>query len=127
MKFQNNRIPKYTKSLITSEHTSFLLSIALRYYVPIKKQLQLLITSQHSSTIELFPSISLVFNKENFRRFNCYHITIINLSAGLTGYTVFFFFTVIFCTDTVFKTVNSKQYMRWLQRWPVQSKQYTLN
>ena len=46
---------------------------------------------------------------------------------GLTGYTVFLFFTVIFCTDTVFKTVNSKQYMSWLRRWPVQSKQYTLN
>ena len=67
MKFQNNRIPKYTKSLITSEHTSFLLSIALRYYVLIKKQLQLLITSQHSSTIELFPSISLVFIKKQLQ------------------------------------------------------------
>ena len=50
MKFQNNRIPKYTKSLITSEHTSFLLSIALRYYVLIKKQLQLLTTSQQSNS-----------------------------------------------------------------------------
>ena len=50
MKFQNNRIPKYTKSLITSEHTSFLLSIALRHYVLIKKQLQLLTTSQQSNS-----------------------------------------------------------------------------
>ena len=50
MKFQNNRIPKYTKSLITSEHTSFLLSIALRYYVLIKKQLQLLTTSQQPNS-----------------------------------------------------------------------------
>ena len=50
MKFQNNRIPKYTKSLITSEHTSFLLSIALRYYVLIKKQLQLLTTSQRPNS-----------------------------------------------------------------------------
>ena len=83
MKFQNNRIPKYTKSLITSEHTSFLLSIALRYYVLIKKQLQLLITSQHSSTIELFPSISLVFNKENFRRFNCNHQSIRLINSHL--------------------------------------------
>ena len=53
MKFQNNRIPKYTKSLITSEHTSFLLSIALRYYVLIKKQLQLLTTSQQSNSSHL--------------------------------------------------------------------------
>ena len=76
MKFQNNRIPKYTKSLITSEHTSFLLSIALRYYVLIKKQLQLLIHSQHSSTI--IPShLSLL---SSTRRTSEGLIAIINLS-----------------------------------------------
>ena len=80
MKFQNNRIPKYTKSLITSEHTSFLLSIVLKYYVLIKKQLQLLIHSQHSSTI--IPShLSLL---SSTRRTSEDSIATINLSDSST-------------------------------------------
>ena len=77
MKFQNNRIPKYTKSLITSEHTSFLLSIALRYYVLIKKQLQLLTTSQQSNSSHQ----SLL---SSTRRTSEDSIAIINLSDSST-------------------------------------------